>query len=172
MRLIVGLGNPGEEYTHTRHNAGFILINNYSEQLNLQWTFEPKFNSMLAKGDELILIKPHTFMNNSGDSVQKVLNFYKISPQDLIVIHDDVDLAFGMTKVSRNSDAAGHHGVLDIIEKVGTKDFTRIRVGVGRPENKKFDVADYVLSRFTEEELSLLENVSISDLLGVIKKPE
>lgn len=158
MKLIVGLGNPGKEYKNNRHNAGFILIDLLAEKLGLSWKFERKFNAEICKNEEFVLVKPQTFMNDSGLSVSKAIKFFKIDLDNLVVVHDDVDLPFGETKFKKGSGTAGHHGVADIIEKLGNIDFWRFRVGVGRPENSKFDVHGYVLGDFSDEELSMLKN--------------
>lgn len=165
MKVIVGLGNPGEQYASTRHNIGFIILDNFARQLEEQWTLESKFDSIIAKGHNSILVKPQTYMNESGTPVQKILNFYKLGPSDLFVIHDDVDLPFGTIKIAKNSQAAGHNGVKDIINKLGTQEFTRLRFGVGRPTARKFEVADYVLANFTKEELDFVSKFDINPYL-------
>ena len=160
MRLIVGLGNPGKEYEKCRHNTGFILLDKLAEEKGLKWKKASKFESEIAEFEDDILVKPQTFMNNSGDAVSKLVNFYKLSPDDLIVIHDDVDLSFGIVKKQKGKNAAGHHGVEDIMEKLGTKDFWRIRVGIGKPENSKIPVDSWVLQNFSEEELEKISGLS------------
>jgi len=166
MKIIVGLGNPGLEYSKTRHNVGFIILDFFASKKGLEWSNEDKFNSVIAKGEGFILVKPTTYMNNSGDAVQKLLNFHKLDTSELLVVHDDVDLPFGVIKTSKDSQAAGHHGVLDIINKLSSKDFYRLRFGIGRPEDRKFDVSDYVLSKFTQEEFDF---ISKFDLLPYLK---
>jgi PTH1 family peptidyl-tRNA hydrolase len=152
MKLIVGLGNPGKKYKNCRHNTGFILLDKFAEENDLKWRKSSKFESEISEFGDTILVKPQTFMNNSGDAVSKLMNFYKISPEDLIVIHDDVDLLFGTVKKQKGKNAAGHHGVEDIMEKIGTKDFWRIRVGVGKPENIDTPVDVWVLQDFSDGE--------------------
>lgn len=160
MRLIIGLGNPGKEYERTRHNAGFLFV----DALREKWAFpefsaEKKFagsvSAGMKDGEKVLLVKPGTFMNRSGESVSALMNFFKLGPADITVIHDDLDLPFGTWKESVGSGAAGHNGVTDIIEKLGTKSFRRIRIGIGRPEGDR-DPALYVLDRFTAEEESRL----------------
>lgn len=165
MKVVVGLGNPGIGYSETRHNAGFIILDYFASKEGLDWANEDKFNSIIAKGGSFILVKPTTYMNNSGDAVQKILNFYKLDLSELLIIHDDVDLPFGVTKISKDSQAAGHHGVLDIINKLSSKDFCRLRFGIGRPEDKKYDVSDYVLSKFTKEEIDFISKFDLSSYL-------
>lgn len=163
MHLIVGLGNPGKEYERTRHNAGFLFLDYTRES----WGF-PKFSASakwkgsvsegLRNGGKVILLKPETYMNRSGESVRAVMDFYKISPAELVVIHDDLDVPAGSFKTTGSSRAAGHNGVADLIEKLGTQDFRRIRIGIGRPpENVPSDV--FVLSPFSEEERQALETL-------------
>lgn len=150
MVLIVGLGNPGKKYENTRHNVGFMGVEAALKKLGgveeSVWGEDPRFKCLLArvkeresgrvKGEEIILIKPQTFMNASGTSVAKVLNFYKISPLALYVIHDEIDLPLGKVKIVVNRGAAGHHGVESIIKEVGTTNFVRIRVGIGLENNR------------------------------------
>lgn len=170
MKVIVGLGNPTEKYKNTRHNVGFILLDKVAEQKNLTWEFEKKFNALICKdtagtfGDyrgPILYVKPQTYMNLSGDSVSKILNYFNLTSEDLIIVHDDVDLPFGKTKKAVGAGHAGHNGVKDIIAKLGTKDFERLRFGVGRPENNQFEVGDYVLSKFTSEEMRFLEDFEL-----------
>ena len=161
MKLIVGLGNPGKEYEKCRHNTGFILLDNFASEKDLKWKFSKKFESEIAEFGDMVFAKPQTFMNNSGIAVSKLVNFYKISLDDLVVIHDDVDLSLGVMKKQKGKNAAGHHGVEDIIEKLGSKDFWRIRIGVGKPQNSNIPVDKWVLQNFGEEEF---EKISSSHL--------
>lgn len=156
MKIVFGLGNPGKEYERARHNVGFILLDKYAEDKGLKWLKEGKFKALTAKDGDMLLVKPQTFMNNSGDCVSLVVNYYKATPEDILVIHDDVDLEFGRTKKQLGGGSAGHHGVEDIYKKLGTDGIWRFRVGVGRPDNAGFDVTDWVLSPFSEEELSTI----------------
>lgn len=164
MKLIVGLGNPGKEYEKCRHNVGFILLDRLAEEKDLNWKKVSKFESEIAEFEDGILVKPQTFMNNSGRAVSKLLNFYKISLEDLIVVHDDVDLIFGTVKKQKGKNAAGHHGVEDIMEKIGTKDFWRIRVGVDKPGNREIPVDAWVLQDFSESEFGEIENIDLVPL--------
>lgn len=163
MRLIIGLGNPGKEYERTRHNAGFLFLDVLKEKWDFpEFVMEKKFSASVSAavrdGEKTLLVKPETFMNRSGESVAAIVNFFKLSPADLVVIHDDLDLPFGTWKDAAGSGAAGHNGVSDIIEKLGTKDFRRIRIGIGRPADNR-DSADYVLETFTPEELGKLPEI-------------
>ncbi|MFA7653768.1 MAG: aminoacyl-tRNA hydrolase [Candidatus Magasanikbacteria bacterium] len=160
MKLIVGLGNPGKKYEKTRHNAGFLvldkLINN--EQLTINQT--KKLRSEVAKNKNFILAKPQTFMNESGLAVQALVNFYKIKPEDIIVIHDDKDIPLGEYKIQTNRGPAGHNGIKSIIEHLGTQNFRRVRVGIATPEMDKYeDKANFVLEKFSKEELKILNEV-------------
>ncbi|NMB91909.1 aminoacyl-tRNA hydrolase [candidate division WWE3 bacterium] len=165
MKLVVGLGNPGEDHKKNRHNVGYMVLDNYVRSLNLDWENSQKFESDIILQKDFILCKPLTFMNNSGKAVSKILDFYKISPEELIVIHDDVDLPFGLVKRKIGSGSAGHHGVESIIKSIGTKDFWRVRIGVGRPENKNILVENWVLLDFSDKELEIIESLNIDSLL-------
>ena len=163
--LIVGLGNPGKEYANTRHNLGFVVIDkliNESEAKPVKTKTQAKAWGMVREGFyySLNYLLPQTFMNLSGEAVRSILDFYKLLPEDILVIHDDVDLDFGRTKKQLGGGSAGHHGIEDITKKLGTADFWRFRVGVGRPDNARFDVLDWVLSDFSEEELTTLKKLN------------
>jgi PTH1 family peptidyl-tRNA hydrolase len=168
MKLIVGLGNPGNKYTHTRHNAGFLAVDFFLknlETINCKSSFssqicEVHFHAREANGAPVktFFIKPQTYMNNSGEAVQAVCNFYKVDPKtDLLVLHDEKDLLFGTFKFTTGSRSAGHNGVGDIIEKLGTQDFARIRIGVEtRVSGDPTPTDAFVLQNFSEEELHTL----------------
>ena len=162
MKFIIGLGNPGKEYEKCRHNTGFILLDKFAEEKGLKWKRVSKFESEIAEFEDGILVKPQTFMNNSGKAISKLVNFYKITPEDLIVIHDDVDLMFGSVKKQKGKNAAGHHGVEDIIEKLRTKDFWRIRVGIGKPKNIETPIDKWVLQDFDDEEFVNLQGSALN----------
>ncbi len=151
MKLIVGLGNPGDQYARTRHNIGFRVLD------SLGLDFHKGFQGLVSKSGDLIYLKPQTFMNRSGDSVLAALSFHKIKPEDLIVIHDELDLPFGTVRLKKSGGHAGHNGLRDIIRVIGP-DFTRIRMGIGKPEHKT-QVADYVLSPFSSPEESQLPDL-------------
>ncbi|MFC1700295.1 aminoacyl-tRNA hydrolase [Patescibacteria group bacterium] len=154
MKLIVGLGNPGEKHLKQRHNVGFMILDQFAKENNLSWEKNEKLKSDIIKLEDTLLVKPQTSMNNSGDAVSLVSNFYKISPENITVVHDDVDLPFGEIKKQYDAGPAGHHGIEDIILKLGTKEFNRIRIGIGRPDNVKIPIDDYVLMDFSDEERS------------------
>jgi PTH1 family peptidyl-tRNA hydrolase len=163
MILIVGLGNPGEKYESTRHNVGFMVVNNFLKKVTAvgesQWKLNQKFNCWLAKaGEEIILAKPLSFMNASGSVVAKLADFYKVSSFGLYVVHDDLDLPLGKIKISWGHGSAGHKGVQSIIEKLGSNNFVRVRVGIGS-DKKVSNTEKYVLSDFEEREIGKLNRV-------------
>ena len=159
MYIIAGLGNPGSRYQMTRHNMGFDVIDLLVERHRIPQS-GVKFNAMYGKGmiggQSVILMKPLSYMNLSGGPVQQMASFFKISPEQLIVIHDDIDLAPGQLRIRKKGSAGGHNGMKDIIQKLGTEEFCRIRVGVGA-KPKDWDLADYVLSRFDAQERALAD---------------
>lgn len=163
-KLIVGLGNHGKEYSKNRHNIGFIILDNYLKD-SLNFDFNAKFSGEILKKDGVIFLKPHTFMNLSGKSVREVMDFFKISPDEILVIQDELDLGFGKVKVSSGSGDAGHNGIKDIISKLGTKDFSRLRFGIGRPTDFT-PTEDFVLSDFTDGELEAILQFKLSDYLN------
>lgn len=154
MKIIVGLGNPGKSYARTRHNAGFMAIDELAKSLHVDINRE-KYDAFIAKtrigSTEAILVKPQTYMNESGFAVQAVLRDTYAGLQDLIVIHDELDLPLGAVRVKIGGGHGGHNGLRSIIEQVGSSDFIRVRIGIGRP-TAAMDAADYVLRQFTPEE--------------------
>lgn len=155
--FVVGLGNPGKKYQTTRHNFGFLAIDYLQKAWGgSEWRHEKKFQAEVCEaafaGRKVYLVKPQTFMNHSGTTVRSLLDFYKALPKDIIVLHDEVDIPFGKIKTTLSSRAAGHNGVKDIIEQLGTQDFCRLRLGVGKSENPNVSTADHVLQSFSEEE--------------------
>lgn len=154
MLLIVGLGNPGMQYEDTRHNIGFKVIDNLVSDLGARDVSKNAFYGKLFKSPNFLLLKPMTFMNISGKSVQAVKNFYKIELEDIIVIHDDIDLPFSALRFKNAGGHGGHNGLRSIDAMIG-KEYTRVRMGVGKPEHKS-QVADYVLHNFSIEEERVL----------------
>ena len=167
MFLIVGLGNPGTEYAATRHNIGFMTADYLHEKYNFS-PFKSKFDGLIAEGkinnEKVLLLKPQTFMNLSGNSVVKAANFYKILPQNVIVIHDDMDLKPGVVREKIGGGSAGHNGIKSIDAAVGA-DYRRIRIGIGHPRDFGLltDPADWVLGKFTDSELEKI-NTAISQI--------
>ena len=160
MYLIVGLGNPTREYDRTRHNVGFDTLDVLAEELNTS-IGENKFKGCCAKGviggEKVILLKPQTFMNLSGESVRAAADFYKIDPEHIIVIYDDISLEVGQLRIRSKGSAGGHNGIKNIIAHLGTQEFPRIKVGVGA-KPPRMDLADYVLGRFHGEEKAIMED--------------
>lgn len=167
MKLIVGLGNPGEKYAKTRHNLGFMVIDKLLRKLtpfqDIVWLEAKKFNSLMAKVGNLFLVKPQTMMNASGYAVNKLADFYKIKPEDILVIHDDVDLPLGKMKIRPGGAAAGHHGVESIIKHLGTDKFVRFRLGIGHPGRG----ADGLVEKYVLREFDINEK---TELKRMIKK--
>ncbi len=159
MFLVVGLGNPGEEYAKTRHNIGFMAADEIYSRYNFS-PYRAKFEGLIAEGNidgiKTLLLKPQTFMNLSGNSVGKVAAFYKIPPENIIVIHDDKDLALGKLKAKIGGSAGGHNGLKNIDSQIG-QNYNRIRIGVGSPQEHHTDTVNFVLSRFSKAEMTLLQ---------------
>jgi PTH1 family peptidyl-tRNA hydrolase len=149
-KLVVGLGNPGKKYENTRHNIGFLFLDYLAKEYGLSWKEEKKFKAQVAVNGDLILAKPQTFMNLSGTSVAKLVDYYDVTLEDLVVVHDDVDLESLNYKYQLGRGSAGHNGVKDIISKLGSNEFWRLRIGVGRPGNNRYDVNTYVLSKMED----------------------
>lgn len=154
MKLIVGLGNPSRKYEKTRHNLGFAVLDALLQELTpvekTTWQENKKSNSLIAKAESLILVKPQTFVNASGFVVKKLADFHRIKPKDIWVVHDDLDLSLGKVKIRKGGGSAGHKGIDSIIKELGTPDFIRFRLGIGHPGPKSSDkeVEHYVLSPF------------------------
>ena len=169
MFLIVGLGNPGEKYESTPHNIGFIAVDNFARDNNFpDFKLEKKFNAQISGktlgSGKIILAKPQTFMNNSGNSVKKMADYFKANLEDLILIHDDIDIPLGNMKIAKDRGSAGHKGVLSIINSLGTTDFVRIRVGIQPDKASKphshFNVEKFVLEKFDAKEKTSVKEVS------------
>ena len=157
--LIVGLGNPGAEFSHNRHNVGFMLLDCLADRLGESFS-RLESNSLLTKAKyqnkRLLLAKPQTFMNLSGQAVSRLVKYYKIPLESLLIVYDDVDLPLESIRIRPNGGAGGHKGVASIIERLGTKEFPRLRLGIGRPSGRK-NAAAHVLQNFTKEENEFLE---------------
>lgn len=164
MYLIVGLGNPGDNYKMTRHNIGFEVIDYIADQYNVKVN-KLKFKSLYGEcninGEKVYLIKPQTYMNLSGESVVEFVSFFKIPPENIIVIQDDIALDAGRMRIRAKGSDGGHNGIKNIIYLLKTDSFVRIKIGVGSPKHKDYDLADFVLGRFTKEEIPVLEDVII-----------
>ncbi len=169
MKLIVGLGNPGKEYEGTRHNVGFELVQAYADKYSCNLSkskFEAFYGDVEIGVEKVFFVLPQTYMNLSGRSVLGFLQFFKIAPEDLIVIHDELDLSVGRLKLVRKGGAAGHRGVLSIQESLGSQEFPRLRVGIGRPLGNE-PVADFVLQKFQKAERQLLDPLMKKAIKGL-----
>jgi len=155
IKLIVGLGNPGPKYEQTRHNAGFWFLDSLARDYNIVLRAENKFHGDAGKahiqGNDVWLLKPDTFMNLSGQSIAALSRFYKITPAQILVVHDELDLPPGTARLKRGGGHGGHNGLRDTIEKLGSKDFLRLRIGIGHPGDKS-KVHDYVLKQASRDE--------------------
>ena len=162
LSLIVGLGNPGAEYGRTRHNAGFLVVEELAKRARAGWTFEKRFNARVAKverdGRKVLFAEPQTFMNVSGESVSALLNFYQLPLAQLLVVVDDADLPFGEIRLRPKGSSGGHHGLESIEQHVGSREFARLKVGIGRKDGRR-EITGHVLGKFSTDELPLLEKV-------------
>ena len=174
MFLIVGLGNPGKEYDGTRHNIGFAAIDYIADKYNIELNrikFKGVFGEGLINGKKVILLKPTTYMNLSGESIREVVNFYKISNEEIIVIYDDISLEVGRIRIREKGSAGGHNGIKSIIAHFGSDIFSRIKIGVGQP---KSDLVNHVLGKFSKEEREVLEETlnAVTDSVEVVIKAD
>ena len=172
VRLVVGLGNPGNTYKRTRHNVGFMVLDQIAEDFSIALV-KQKFDTVFGRGSvdgvEVVLAKPMAFMNRSGPQVQKITRYYRILSEDMLVVHDDIDLAFGRIKIKEKGGDGGHKGVRSIIDAFGGGGFTRLRIGVGRPE-VGISAADHVLGKFSLKEKKVLHRIitEARDAVGTI----
>ncbi len=166
MKLVVGLGNPGREYKNTRHNIGFMVLDNYLGKVDWKNKMESYFYLTEINGEQIIFLKPQTYMNLSGLAVSKVVNFYKIKPQDIFVIQDDLDMTPGSYKIKRNSSSGGHNGIKSIISELNSEEFGRLKIGIGKNANIPTD--KYVLAKFTKEELDMI-NKNMEEFKKIIQ---
>lgn len=159
MKIIVGLGNPGDEYKVTRHNAGFMFVDFMAEKQ--RFSLDKKFEAEVFKSGEFLFVKPQTFMNDSGRAVRKIMDFYKMSTDDLILVHDDLDLKLGEYKIQAGVGPKVHNGVTSVEQCVGGKGFMRVRLGVDGREDSSYEGsgADYILGRFANRELETVQDM-------------
>lgn len=159
VKCIIGLGNPGKQYENTRHNVGFMAIDKISEEFGVsvsQLKWHALIGDVRIGSDRVILIKPQTYMNNSGIAVREIVNFYKLESEDIVVICDDIDINFGKIRIRKNGTAGTHNGLKSIVKELGTSNFVKLKVAVGhKPE--KMDLADFVLSKFTSEDKKIID---------------
>jgi len=162
LHLIVGLGNPGAEYAQTRHNAGYSLVEKLAERWKSNWRSERKFNARVARaernGKRVLLCQPLTFMNASGEAVRAAMEFYQLSPGQVLVAVDDADLPLGEVRLRAGGSSGGHHGLESVEQHLGTREFARLRLGIGRKDGAR-EITDYVLDRFDAAEAALMEKV-------------
>lgn len=166
MKLIVGLGNPGKDYKYTRHNMGFMAIDFYAQKNNLD--FKKKFNGLYSEltinGEKVILLKPQTYMNLSGECVREFVNYFHIDLKDILIIHDDKDFDVGTFKIKKTGSSAGHNGIQNIINNLKTQDFNRLRLGISK---NNIPLIDYVLQKFSKEDLDKIDKMlpTICDII-------
>jgi len=160
--LIVGLGNPGAEYAHTRHNAGFLLVEKLAERWRGAWSRQSRFQARLSRVDRggrtVLLAEPETFMNSSGESVAGLMRFYQVAPGRALVVVDDADLPLGEIRLRPGGSSGGHHGLESIEQHLGTRDYARLRIGIGRQSGAR-EITGYVLGRFSSTETALADKV-------------
>ena len=174
MKLIIGLGNPEKDYANTRHNMGFNVINKLAEKYNIEVKkdkFKALFGNGSIEGEKVVLIKPQTFMNLSGEAVQEFVNFYKIPLEDIIVIYDDIDIEPGKIRIRRNGSSGSHNGMKSLISCLNSELFTRIRVGIGKPQGH-LDMIAHVIGGISEEDKEVLEkgvNIAVEAVIEILK---
>jgi PTH1 family peptidyl-tRNA hydrolase len=160
--LVVGLGNPGAEYAKTRHNAGFLLVEKLAARWKTDWALEKKFNARVARAEQdqrrVLLSEPQTFMNSSGESVGPLVGFYRVPLKHVLVAVDDADLPFGEIRLRPSGSSGGHHGLESIEEHLGTREFARLRIGIGRKDSVR-EITGYVLGKFSAAESELAEKI-------------
>ena len=159
MKVIIGLGNPGNKYFETRHNIGFMVVDELAEQCQFSWSMNKKFQAQTAEGmiagEKVILVKPMTYMNESGQSVRALTDYYQINNDEMMIVYDDLDLKVGKLRLRQTGSAGGHNGIKSIIAHLNSKDFPRAKVGIDRPKNKT--VVQHVLSTFNKEEYPIIK---------------
>ena len=172
MKLIVGLGNPGRKYNKTKHNVGFMCLDFYAEKNNIKFKKDNKFSGEWLKIGDLVLLKPHTFMNNSGESLYKILNFFDVHIENVMVIYDDISLPFGKIRLREKGSSGGHNGIKSITQHLKTEEFKRVKIGID--SNPLIETKNYVLSKFSKNEIrDLKETTSIvSNLIDDFKNSD
>lgn len=159
MKIIVGLGNPGKDYDRTRHNVGFMTIDQLAKTLNVtspKLKFKALFGEANINGEKVLLVKPQTYMNNSGEAVRELMNYYKVEVEDLIVIYDDIDIGFSDIRIRKKGSSGSHNGMKSVIYQIQSDQFSRIRIGVGKKHENQ-DLANFVLSHFDKNEIEDIE---------------
>jgi len=163
LYLIVGLGNPGREYAGTRHNAGFLLVEKLGQRWHADWKLQKKFSSSVAKverdAQKVILAEPQTFMNASGEAVGALKNFYRLTPEKILIVVDDADLPLGEIRLRASGSSGGHHGLESIEQHLDTRNFPRLRIGIGRRDSDGRQITNYVLGQFSADERDTVQKV-------------
>ena len=163
LYLVAGLGNPGADYARTRHNAGFMAVERFGRSFSAAWKDAPKFQSRVSRveagGRKVILCQPQTYMNASGEAIAPLAAYYKVPPERILAVVDDADLPFGQIRLRAEGSSGGHHGLESIEQQLGSRQFARLRVGIGRTERGLREITGHVLGKFTVEESELLEKV-------------
>ncbi len=170
MKVVCGLGNPGERYARTRHNVGFMVVERFSAPLQPSWTdrWSARVARVSFRGQDLLLVEPQTYMNLSGQAVSPIMRFYRVPVADLLVVHDDADLPLGRVLVRAGGGDGGHKGVRSVMDALGSADFARVRIGIGRPTERSEDgLTEYVLSVFADEERELLDAALARAVVGI-----
>ncbi|BDZ29957.1 aminoacyl-tRNA hydrolase [Lactiplantibacillus sp. WILCCON 0030] len=168
MKMIVGLGNIGQKYAQTRHNVGFMVVDEVAAKLNAAFKtskFEAEVATAFVAGEKVLLVKPSTYMNDSGRAVGPLMTYYHVEPADLLVVHDDLDLPLGVVRLKQKGSAGGHNGIKSIIAHVGDQHFKRVKVGIEHPQ--KMSVVDYVLGKFTPAQLPAFNDAKITAVAAV-----
>ena len=158
MKLIVGLGNPGKEYENTRHNVGFMVLDEIAKKYQISFSknkFQGLFGEISLNGEKIILLKPQKYMNLSGEVIRDFINFYKLSNKDLLIFHDDLDLTNGKIRIKQKGSSGGHNGLKDIEKNIGTQEYYRVKIGIAH--NKNIDTKDYVLGQFGKSDLETIK---------------
>ena len=170
MKVVVGLGNPGAKYEQTKHNIGFMCLDYYANHNDITFKFDRKFNADIAKQGDLVLVKPQTFMNLSGESVKKVLQYFDVAIDDILVIYDDLDLPLARLRLREQGGAGGHNGIKSLMDQLGTDQFKRLRIGID--SHPLMEAKDYVLSKFNKEELDqvVVAAKSTQDIISQFKE--
>ena len=174
MYIIVGLGNPEPEYSNTRHNMGFDTINKIAKKYNIEFSktkFKGIYGTGIIEGEKVILLKPQTYMNLSGESIKEIIDFYKLNTDNLIIIYDDIDIEPGIIKLRKTGGPGTHNGMKSVIKEIGTEKFPRVRIGIGKPEHKG-DLINYVIGKISEEDKKILEkstDVAKDAVIEIIK---
>lgn len=168
MKLIAGLGNPGDKYAYTKHNIGFMIISKLAEKYNItsSYKFDGLYGDFFLAGEKILLFEPLKYMNKSGQPIFKIMDYYGLESSELLVIHDDLDLELGQLRFKQKGSSGGHKGIKSIINSIGTKEFKRLKIGIGRPP-EYLTVPDYVLTKFAAEEKEIVESVTAEAVSAV-----